>query len=199
MAGFLHAITKETLLALDNAATLVVGAGNFFTAPYVEATPADLPTDLTVAPPAPWDNIGHTSLEDIFNITSEGGEANILATLQNRSLRTSYESRSETFNITLQQFDTAALKLYFGSNATVGLAGELQVPEVPEATISSFLAVFIDGNNAFGFYAPKAEILRSDDFSVADSTSLASLPLGIKPVKHGDNKWLYAVTPLGVV
>lgn len=184
-------------MALNSNATLVVGAGNFFTAPYVEATPASLPADLSVTPAAPWVNLGHTSLEDIFSVASEGGEATTLGTLQAQSLRTTYSPRSETFNITLQQFDVDSLKLYFGGNATVGAGGELQVPGQPAPTIASFLAVFVDGANTFGFYAPKAEILRADDLSIADAESLAGLPLGIKPVAHGSNSWAYAVTPLG--
>ena len=63
--------------------------------------------------------------------------------------------------------------------------------------ISSFLAVFTDGVNKFGFYAPKAEIMRGDDLSISDSESLAGLPISVKPIAHGSNNWAYAVTPLG--
>lgn len=182
-------------MALNSNATLVVGAGNFFTATYNETTPAALPADLT-AIGAPWVNIGHTSLEDIFNVASEGGEATTLGTLQARTLRTTYSPRSETFNIVLQQFDIDSLRLYFGSNAAVGGAGELLVPDQPTVTVASFLAVFVDGANEFAFYAPKAEIIRGDDLSLPDTESLAGLPIGVKPVAHSTNNWAYAVTPL---
>lgn len=182
-------------MALNNNATLVVGAGNFFTAPYVEATPAALPADLG-AVGAPWVNIGHTSLEDIFSVASEGGEATNLGTLQAKTLRTTYSPRTETFNLTLQQFDVDSLKLYFGANATVGADGELQVPTTADATVASFLAVFVDGTNKFGFYAPKAEIVRGDDLALSDGESLAGLPLSVKPIVHASNGWAYAVTPL---
>lgn len=183
-------------MAFDSSATLVVGAGNFFTAPYNDTTPEALPGDLT-AVTAPWVNIGHTSLEDIFSVASEGGEATTLGTLQSRTLRTSYSPRSESFNITLQQFDEDSLRLYFGSNATLGTSGELQVPSSPAPTVCSFLAVFVDGDNTFAVYAPKAEVLRADDLAIADAESLAGLPISIKPVIHGSNGWAYAVTPLG--
>jgi len=182
-------------MALNNNATLVVGAGNFFTAPYVEGSPAGLPANLLTVN-APWVNIGHTSLEDIFSVSSEGGEATGLGTLQARTLRTTYSPRSETFNLMLQQFDAASLKLYFGANATTGAGSELQVPSTPTPTVASFLAVFVDGTNKFGFYAPKAEILRGDDLSISDSESLAGLPIAVKPVPHSTNSWAYAVTPL---
>jgi hypothetical protein len=168
-----------------------VGAGNFFTAPVDTAIPADLS-----APEVAWENVGHTSLEDIFSVTSDGGDATTIGTLQNKSLRTSYSARTETFAFTLQQFDAAGLKLYYGSNASVGAGGEIQVPATPIPTTKAFLAVFTDGANEFAFYAPKAEILRSDDLSIADTESLAGLPIGVKPLASGSNQWTYAVTPL---
>lgn len=178
-------------MALNDAATLVIGAGNFFTA----VTDTALPTDLS-APDVAWENVGHTSLEDIFSVTSEGGEPTTLGTLQAKQLRTTYSPRTETFTFTLQQFDEAGLKLYYGSNATVGVGGELQVPTDPTATVKAFLVIFTDGAKKFAFYAPKAEILRADDLSLSDTESLAGLPLGVKPVVSGTNDYTYAVTPL---
>lgn len=182
-------------MTLDASTTLVVGAGNFYTAPYVAATPAALPSDLKVIS-NPFVTMGHTSLEDIFSISSDGGDATSLGTLQARTLRTTYAARTETFAITLQQFDAPSLRLYFGANASAGAGGELHVPLTPTPTVSTFLAVFYDGDNAFAFYAPKAEILRGDDLSISDSESLAGLPISVKPVAHGSNDWAYAVTPL---
>jgi hypothetical protein len=179
-------------MAINNDATLVVGAGNFFTAPVDTAIPADLAT-----PGDTWVNAGHTSLEDIFSITSDGGDATTIGTLQNKALRTSYATRTETFNFTLQQFDVDSLKLYYGSNATVGAGGEVQVPASPTPTVKAFLAIFVDGENMFAFYAPKAEIFRADDLALSDTESLAGLPLAVKPLVSGTNKWAYSVTPLG--
>lgn len=179
-------------MTLNDSATLVIGAGNYFTAPVDTI----LPTNL-LAPDATWENVGHTSIQDIFSISSDGGEATVLGTLQNKSLRTSYSTRTETMAFTIQQFDVDSLKLYYGSNATVGAGGELQVPVNPTPTIAAFLVVFVDGDNHFAFYAPKAEIYRADDMSISDTESLAGLPLGVKPMVSGTNDWTYAVTPLG--
>lgn len=181
-------------MAIKDDAVLVIGAGNYFTADA--DTP--LPTDL-LAPIAPWENVGHTSLEDIFSISSEGGEATVLGTLQNKALRTTYSTRTETMTFTVQQFDEASLRLYYGANATLGASGELQVPTNPVPTVAAFLVVFVDGENVFAFYAPKAEIYRADDLSISDTESLAGLPLGVKPLVSGANTWTYAVTPLGAV
>ncbi|EFL15324.1 hypothetical protein [Streptomyces sp. C] len=179
-------------MPINDSATLVVGSGNYLTAPVGTAMPADLLT-----PTSPWANVGHTSLEDVFGITSEGGEATTIGSLQNKSLRTKYSARTETMTFTLQQFDTAALKLYFGANAPILPDGSVGVPTSPEPTQSAFLAIFVDGDNHFAFYAPKAEIYRADDMAISDTESLAGLPLGVKPMAYGSNVWTYAITPLG--
>jgi hypothetical protein len=172
-------------------ATLVVGAGNYLIAPVGTA----LPTNL-LAPASPWEAVGHTSIEDILSISSEGGEATTIATLQNSTLRTKYSARTESMAFTLQQFDEDSLKLYYGSNMVTNGDGTLGVHENPTPTEVAFLAVFVDGDNHFAFYAPKAEVFRGDDLSIADTESLAGLPLSVKPLKYSTNTWTYAVTPL---
>jgi sugar/nucleoside kinase (ribokinase family) len=183
-------------VAVNDNATLVINAGNYLTA----AVDTPLPADLS-APGVDWTNVGHTSLEDIFGITSEGGEATVLGTLQSKSLRTTYSTRSETMTFTLQQFDADALKLYFGSNMIdidgAGTGTALGVPTNPTPTVRAFLAIFIDGENKFAFYAPKAELFRGDDMELSDTESLAGLPITVKPMVSGSNEWTYAVTPLG--
>jgi hypothetical protein len=179
-------------VALNDNATLVIGSGNYLTAPVG----TDLPEDLLV-PTSPWSSVGHTSLEDILSIASEGGEATTIGTLQNKSLRTKYSARTETMTFTLQQFDVPGLKLYYGSNAPVLPNGTVGVPTEPTPTVSAFLAVFVDGENHFAFYAPKAEIYRADDVSFGDTESLAGLPIGVKPMAFGSNTYTYAITPLG--
>jgi hypothetical protein len=179
-------------VALNDNATLVIGSGNYLTAP----AGTDLPEDLLV-PTSPWSIVGHTSLEDIFSIASEGGEATVIGTLQNKSLRTKYSARTETMTFTLQQFDIPGLKLYYGSNAPVLPNGTVGVPTEPTPTTAAFLAVFVDGENHFAFYAPKAEIYRADDVSFGDTESLAGLPIGVKPMAYGSNSYTYSITPLG--
>ncbi|MEV4642772.1 hypothetical protein AB0J80_36065 [Actinoplanes sp. NPDC049548] len=181
-------------MPLNDNATLVVGAGNYLTAPVGTAMPADL-----LAPGSPWNPVGHTSLEDVFGITSEGGEATTLGSLQNKTLRTKYSARTEMMTFTLVQFDEDGLRLFYGQNAPTLPNGMIGVPQDPQPTQAAFLAIFVDGGNFFGFYAPKAEIYRADDLSISDTESLAGLPLGVKPMALGTNSWTYAVTPLGGV
>lgn len=179
-------------MSTNDAATLVIGAGNYFTAPVGTALPASL-----TAPGSPWASVGHTSLEDIFAISSEGGEATVIGTLQNKTLRTKYSARSEKMTFTLQQWDLAGLKLYYGSNCVTNADGTIGVPANPEPTTLAFCAIFIDGDNEFAFYAPKAEIYRADDLELSDTESLAGLPIGVTPMQYNTNTWTYAITPLG--
>lgn len=182
-------------MALNDNATLVIGSGNYFTGDVG----AVLPVDLLAIPVLDWENVGHTSLDKILSIASEGGDPTTIGTLQNKSLRTKYSARTETLSVVLEQFDEAGLKLYYGSNAPTLADGTIGVPVEPEVTLAAFLAVFIDGDSVFAFYAPKAEIYRNDDLALVDTETLAGLPVGVKPLKLGENVWAYAVTPLGAV
>ncbi|WP_159795645.1 phage tail tube protein [Puerhibacterium puerhi] len=183
-------------MARNDAATLVISTGRLYTAPVGTEFPTSLDT-----PANPWDEIGHTSLEEIMAIASEGGEATTLGTLQNKNLRVVYSDRTETFTINLQQWDEPGLKLYYGTNMVdVKDDGSLLgVPTVPAPTECAFLAVFKDQSHVFAIYAPKVSIFRGDDVDLADTESLASLPLAITPLQHDTNEWTYAVTPMGRV
>src|SRR5699024_9397755 len=78
-------------VALNNDATLVVKTGRFYIAPVG----TEAPTNLT-APGEPWEELGHTSVEDILSWATEGGEATTLGSLQSPSLRTTSSPRTES-------------------------------------------------------------------------------------------------------
>ena len=182
-------------MTIKDSAVLKPTTGHYYLAPVG----TDLTKAALLAPPAPWVEVGHTSIEDLLSITSDGGDATVLGTLQNPNLRTTYSQRTESMNFTLLQWDADSLKLYFGSNSktlTTTQAGFQSVPSAPTPTSTAFAVVFQDGVNAFGVWAPKAEILRGDDFDLADTESLAGLPLTVKPLNYNTNDWAYAITPL---
>jgi len=189
-------------MAIKDDATLVIGAGNFYTAP----TSTAVPIVLNVAPIAPWDEVGHTSLADVFAWGVNGGDATILGTLQNKQLRTTYSVREETFTLVVQQWDDSALRKFFGTNATTEVVGvapdEITWFHVPASNAApftgAFLGIFIDGANYFGIYAPKAEVFRGDVPGLA-TDGLASLPLKVTPLIVAGNDYAYMITPLGAV
>lgn len=182
-------------MPLIDKATFIPGGGNYYTAAVGTAFPANL-----LAPGEDWTNLGHTSLEDILGFSSEGGDKSVLGSLQAKALRTKYSPRTDSLAVNLLQFDVNSLRLYFGSNLVdVNSDGKLYgVPQNPAPTEKAVLAVFEDGGEAFGVYMPRAEIFRGEDLEISDAENLAQLPLSITPLVHGENKWAFAVTPLGV-
>lgn len=177
-------------MALDNTAILKVGTGNFYT--------ADIDTELPdniLEPGVGWSNMGHTSLDDILNSASEGGEQTTLASLQNRNLRTSVAPRTESFTINLLQFDTESLKLYYGDNAVVSSDGNVQIPLEPVPAERAWLFVFRDGDRVGAIYAPKASFFRGDDFAITDTESLSRLSLRITPLAVDGNDYAIEFVP----
>jgi hypothetical protein len=181
------------IVPLYDDTTLVPSTGHFYTGPV--GTPYDEDGGT------PWVEIGHTSADEIFAMTSEGGDKTTLATLQSSALRTTTTPRIDKITFSLHQFDTAALKLYFGSNAAVKADGHvaeglLGVPRDPVPTEVSFLVVLKDGESTFALYAPKAEITRGDDLSIGDTSTLAALPLEVTPLTFNGADEDYYVLPI---
>lgn len=180
-------------MALDDTAVLKVGTGHFYTAPVGTAIPTDLRN-----PDGAWTEVGHTSVQDILSASSEGGETTTLRSLQNKTLRQSVAARTEAFIMKLLQFDTAGLKLYYGSNSAV-VSGRVRVPSNPVPTEVAWLVVFYDGQSTAGIYAPKVSIIRSDDLAVADTENLAELSLKVTPLNYGSNDWPFEWIPPAVI
>lgn len=179
-------------MALYDDATLNISIGRFYLSPVGTAKP--LVSALgTIA--TPWNEIGHTSVDNVLSSTSSGGDQTTLSTLQSRNLRTTTAPRSEAWNITIEQFDEASLKLYFGANAVTN-EGWLDVPNAPTNTEVAFLAVLTDGGQHLGIWAPKVEIKRGDDWSFADTSSLSGLPLTITPLSLSGGTSDWSITPL---
>lgn len=179
-------------MARSDTSTLVIGGGKMYTAPVGTAAPADL-----TAPGEDWEEIGHTSRDDIFSMATEGGEVTVLGTLQVAELRTKRSPRSDTFRINLVQWDEDTLAYYFGSNAEIDAdTGMLGVPSEPAPVEKAYLAVFSDGARSFGVYAPKAELSSGESIDFSDTDSLSQLPIDVKPLQSEDFDFPWYVTPL---
>jgi hypothetical protein len=181
-------------MALTNDAVLKVGVGHFYTAAVGTALPADLRN-----PSGAWTHMGHTSVQDILSASSEGGETTTLRSLQNSTLRTTTAARTEAFIMNLLQFDSASLKLYYGSNASVDGAGHVAVPSNPVATEVAWLVVFYDGQTTAGVYAPKVSILRSDDLGISDTENLVQLPVKVTPLQYLANDFAFKWLPPAII
>lgn len=179
-------------MALNGNATAIIKVGHFYTATTNTVPPADY-----LAPEVAWAELGHTSIENIFALSSEGGESTVIRTLQADNLRETFSARTESFAITLQQLDQESEKLYFGSNAVFDAdTSLLWVPNKPVPTEKAFLGVFRDGDYYFVIYAPKVSIKRGDDLDFGDGSNLTGLPLVITPLDVAGNDGAWAISPL---
>ena len=153
-------------MAINDTSTLVVKTGRF----YVNAGGTAAPTSLDRASllTAGWEELGHTSLDDILSWATEGGETTTLGSLQSPSLRQTTSARTESFTTTLLQWDAETLPFYFGGNMELISGSEIfmGVKSAPEPIRRSFLVVFEDGQNRFPVYAPAASIGRGDDLEI---------------------------------
>lgn len=167
-------------MTIQDAAVFKPGVAHFYTNKTLGAA---LPKDLR-KPTDGWEHMGHTSMEDILEAASDGGDQTILGSLQKRNLRSSREALTSGFTINLLQLDEKSWQFYLGSNA-VRDAGDnrlLNVPETPAPVTSAWYVVMYDGQVDAGFYSTKAEFMRADDISVSDTESLLQLPVTVTPM-----------------
>ena len=185
-------------MALNNGSTLVVKTGRYYIAPEGTAAPD---AAGVLAPPSPWEQLGHTSVEDILSWATEGGESSTLSSLQAPSLRTTTSPRAESFTTTLLQWDEETLPFYFGSNMELIPGSDIfkGVSSNPEPVVKALLIVLRDGQNAFPIYAPSVSISRGDDLSIDSTEDLAGLPITINLQNYQGNDWAFAVAPVGSV
>lgn len=177
--------------------TLKVGIAKFYTAPVGTARPTTVA--LLKAPPVAWVAVGNTSLDNILNLTSEGGAVTTLGTLQNKSKRQSVEPRIESLGINLLDWTVDTLPLYYGGNAVITADDAVEIPSEPVPVEKAFLAVLEDGTNVAGFYCEKSSIFRGDDIAIADTNSLAALPIKVTALNAaGKTSAMTAIPPRDV-
>lgn len=186
-------------MAINDNATLVVKTGRFYVNEVGTAAPTAL--DKTSLLGEGWEEMGHTSLEDILSWATEGGETTTLGSLQSPSLRQTTSARTESFTTTLLQWDEKTLPFYFGDNMALIPGSEIfmGVKSAPAPVKKAFLVVFEDGENQFPVYAPAASITRGDDLAIDSTEDLAGLPIQISLLNHDGKDWAFAVGPIGGV
>lgn len=147
-------------MALVDDQVFIPGQGRLLVAPV--GTPR--PTDL-VTIPAPWDDLGHSSIEDGITIGREGGDSEVLGTWQNPALRERRDPTTWFITMFLHQVSNQVLSFFFGGGDAVE-EGVFGVPAVPVAQERAMLAQIIDGTNRVSIYIPRASLLADDDVEV---------------------------------
>lgn len=197
MAGILL-VGAETILrsvkVLKDEATLVVTEARFYKAAVGTEPPGDL-TKMDAA--TAWTEIGHTSPSDPLSITTEGGDVEVLASLQNKKLRTLTKDITQSLELTLYQFDKETLKFFLGENAVVNGKFMYRANNIQPVSCA-LLCVVQDGTNVFGVHAYKTEASANGDFSAEDSENLTGLPVKFTALGHNDKPATFGMTPLEV-
>ncbi|NGO71448.1 hypothetical protein [Streptomyces boncukensis] len=188
---------EGTAVPLDDNAVLNPAVGHYYFAP---TTGQPLPDDIT-APAEPWADFGHTSLDDPFGITTDGGETETLGTWQNKNLRNTTSPRVESVTFALQQWDESAYRAFWGANATTAEAAGrtvVQVPSVPQELEGALFVLVRDGANGMFFHFPRVSIARADDIEF-DAEELAGLPVRATVLGMSGQEWTYQVGTLAAL
>lgn len=187
-----------------DSAVMIAGTGYILTDDVATATKPTLAALTTFAadtsvPPAGWDILGHTSLQNVLAFGQEGGETEVKGSWQNKSLREIVTSEAVDYLTVnaLQIKDNDVLSLYYGGgDATV--ADEFSLPDSGTPQERAMLVVFIDGAEPVGLFAPKASIRREGEISTP-SDDFVELPLRFTLLKKtGAKKATWIAAGLGV-
>jgi len=156
-------------VALDDDAVMIAGEGHIFLAPKNTPIPASL-----TAPASPWWEVGHTSREDPFAISKEGGEAETRGTWQKPNLRSTVTPITYTAAFPLLQYDEASLKLFYGGGTVSG--GRFWVPRLPTPQEHAMFVRIVDGTLEWNRHFPAVSIIAGDSESIAVD-DFASMPV----------------------
>lgn len=169
-------------MALNDNAVFTAARGYIYTAAVATAAPTTaeidgFDPDLGLAS---WNNIGHTSREDLPEFGFDGGENEPRGTWQNEVLReVQTEPVADYVTFRLHQFDEEGLSLYYGVDnaAGAGETGRFRVANSgTTSTERALLIVVVDGDIKIGLWAPKVGIRRDDAIGLSVD-EFAVLPL----------------------
>ena len=168
-------------MALNDDAALVAGVGYVFigepgatppTAAELDAVPN---FETWTGTGGEWEQVGHTSRDDMPEFGFDGGDKEIKGTWQKKRLReiANGDPVADSLTFKLEQFDISSLELYYGVNASA-VDGEFGVDGSFNPVEKALLVVIVDGTARIAFYAAKASISRDDsiDMPVDDFTGL---------------------------
>lgn len=128
--------------------------------------------------------IGYTSSETLPSFEQDGGDTTAYSTWEADSVKTATEAITDTVVVNVSTIDGVTLPLYYGGGTVTD--GVFNLPDSPTAQSRALLIIFVDPDVTVGFYAYKAQAIRSDALSMG-TDQLAELPIGFTLVKDGTN------------
>jgi hypothetical protein len=179
-------------MAQNDAAVFTAAVGYVYVgAPSTAApSPSELTTldllDTSSWTATGWDDLGHTSRNDMPEFGFEGGETEIRGSWQKKKLReVSTEDPIDYLTIQLLQFDSDALGLYYGPNAS-STSGVFGVKGSSNSVEKAGLVIIEDGTERLGFWVPKASVKRDDAIQLPID-DFASMPVRLTFLDDGVN------------
>lgn len=186
-------------MSLNDNSVVTAAKGYVYIAPVGTANPtaADIAAfdpDAGFTTPTGWENVGHTSRDDLPEFGFDGGDPETKGSWQNEALRTVVSDPAvDSVTINLLQVDEASLGLYYGTtDSGTDADGEFAVNDTTGKVQKALLIVLVDGENKVAFYAPKTEIRRSDALSLAVD-DFTKLPIKATLLKQDGSpllKWI---------
>lgn len=155
----------------ENAAIVAAGGYMFFGDPGTPFPEEEWETaDLNVTDPAPLtglESVGFTSLDDLPEFGSDGGDSETLGSWERKVMRVQQTETSTDYLVfNAYQFDTNVLSMYWGLGEVS--PGKFSVREVGARKVEkSFAMIITDGVTRVAFYAPRASFQREDSLSLA--------------------------------
>lgn len=166
-------------MTVDATALFIPGLATVFLASPNHAMPAGGLSDfvLSSAGPTGWDNIGHTSKDDVVNFAKDGGDKTSLDTMLAAGVRTVYSSEAWTLNVAALQAAKSVLDLAF--NGDFDDDDGYIVPASNVGTNSAAFLLMQDGTAQMGFYLPNTSIKLGDAVKIDDPATFLEFPLAI--------------------
>lgn len=177
-------------MALDDDALFTAAKGYIYlgavgtTAPTPAAIQSfDPATGLGVG----WENIGHTSADELPEPGFDGGDSETKGSWQNSALKeVTTEATVDYLTFNVHQWSDYCLELYYGqANMVTAVAGEFRVADAATSAAERALCmVIVDGDAKVGFYANKSSVRREGPVSLAVD-EFSALPLRATFLKNG--------------
>lgn len=163
-------------MAINANAKIIPGHGTLFF-----ANPLTLPGanplanfTLTGAPPAGWENIGHTSKDNTPAFSRDGGDATKLDSWLADGISTIYDSVNWGLTINPIQIDKNVLDMAF--QGAFDTDGGYIVPSSSAGMQKALFLLMTDGTGAMGFWMPSASLSLGDAPSI-DASKFLEMPL----------------------
>jgi hypothetical protein len=162
---------------------IIPGRGAIFTG-AVGATPPDYHILDPYTPPADWDSLGHTSVENNVSLSKDGGEATQFDSWWDVAIAIQRSPLNWSLTVGALELRKSNLDLAFGGKLeTESTTGSYVVPSDIKAVDKALFVLAVQGDKRMGLYLPAVSITLGDAPSF-DREALFELPLAGSILSH---------------